>query len=272
MTEPEIFAAQAFPRRFTRLLKMGLGRPPMRIILLATLVLAALNLPGAASVRPPIFPSGDHPNYDRQVMFAIFNEVDITWKLSSLPGSKSPTPLRRFGEQDIWFFYGVKPSTPRKGALSIRVSRFFGEAKRTDIDKVNLYRNEGFQNARGQQVKELTDYVGRREYVDFHEKNLIDPWLENGFHAYWERGDEYYTAYNWRRGLFRFPSDDKTAKSLQMSYLLWYETSELGSWIPFFIGTGGEFANQLQQIRIVMTDIGANSADAEVERTLVQGE
>jgi len=63
----------------------------------------------------------------------------------------------------------------------------------------------------------------------------------------------------------------KNAQSpLQTSYLFEYETRENGSWIPFYIGTGGSSSSQLQQITIVMTDLGANSPDVEVKRILVQ--
>ncbi len=189
MSEPDIFAQQVFPHRFTRLLKMD-GYLVMRVILLPILVFAALNLPGAASERPPILPNESHPTVDRQVMFAIFDESDSKWKVSELTGPEPPVSLRRFGEQNIWIFYGVKPSTPRKGALSIKVSRLF----------------------RGAQ------------------------------------------------------------SPLQTSYLFQYETRESGSWIPFYIGTGGSSASQLQQITIVMTDLGANSPDAEVKRILVKSE
>lgn len=188
MIEPDVVAQQVFPRRSTRFLKMD-RYLAMKIILLPVVLFAALNLPGAASEAPPILPNESHPTADRQVMFAIFDEADSKWKVSELTGPEPPVSLRKFGEKNIWIFYGVKPSAPRKGALSIKVSRLF----------------------RGQ-------------------------------------------------------------SPLQTNYLFQYETREWGSWIPFYIGTGGTSSSQLQQITILMTDLGANSPGAEVKRILVKSE
>ena len=187
MFEPDIFTKQVFPHRFTWFLKMD-GYLAMRVILLTMLVFAALNLPGAASEQPPILPDESHPNSDRQVMFAIFDAADSKWKVSELTGPEPPVSLK-FGEQNIWIFYGIKPSAPRTGTLSIKVSRLFS----------------------GQ-------------------------------------------------------------SPLETSYSFQYETREYGSWIPFYIGTGGSSYGQLQQITIVITDLGANSPDAEVKRILVKSE
>jgi hypothetical protein len=123
-------------------------------------------------------------------MFAIFDETDSKWKVSELKGPEPPVSVRKFGEQNIWIFYGIKPSAPRKGTLNIKVDRLF----------------------RGAQ------------------------------------------------------------SPLQTNYSFQYETREDGSWIPFYIGTGGSSSSQLQQITIVITDLGANSPDAEVKRILVKSE
>jgi hypothetical protein len=187
MFERDIYAQQALPHRFTRLLKMD-GYFAVRAILFTILVFAALNLPGSASEAPPILPSESHPTADKQVMFAIFDEADSKWKVSELTGPEPPVSIRKFGEQNIWIFYGIKPSTPRKGALSIKVDRLF-----------------------------------------------------------------------------------KGQNPLETSYSFQYETREYGSWIPFYIGTGGSSSSQLQQITIAITDLG-DSPDAVVKRILVKSE
>ncbi|HTD47681.1 MAG TPA: hypothetical protein VK881_10500 [bacterium] len=187
MFEPDIFANQVFPHRSTRLLKIA-GGLAMRVILLPVLVLAAFALPGAAEA-PPISPTEEHPAADKQVMVAMFDETDSKWKVSELTGPEPPVSLKKFGEQNIWVFYGVKPSTYGKGTLNIKVSRVF-----------------------------------------------------------------------------------KDQSPMQTDYSFQYETTELGSWIPFYIGTGGSYSSLLQQVTIVITDVGANGPGAEVKRVLVKSE
>ena len=189
MFQPDISAQQVLPHRFTRLLKMD-RYLVVRVILLTILAFAALNLPGAASEAPPILPDESHPTADKQVMYAIFDETDSKWKVAELTGPEPPVSVRKFGEQNIWIFYGIKPSAPRKGALSIKVDRLFKGAQ----------------------------------------------------------------------------------SPLETSYSFQYETREYGSWIPFYIGTGGSSSSQLQQITIEITDLGANSPDAMVKRILVKSE
>jgi len=186
MFEPNILAQRVFPHRLTRLLKVTRGLAT-RVILLSIFVLAALNPPSAASEPPPILPNEAHPTADKQVMVAIFDEADKKWKVSELTGPEPPMSLQSFGEQNIWIFYGVRPSAPRKGTLSIKVSRVF-----------------------------------------------------------------------------------EAQNPLQTDYSLTYVTTELGSWIPFYIGTGGSFSNKLQQITIVVTDLGATSPGVEVTRILMK--
>jgi hypothetical protein len=186
MFEPDIFANQVFRHRSARLLKTA-GGLAMRVILLV-LIFAAFTLPGAAEA-PPISPTGDHPAADKQVMVAMFDETDSKWKVSELTGPEPPVSLKKFGEQNIWVFYGVKPSTAGKGTLNIKVSRVF-----------------------------------------------------------------------------------KDQSPLQTDYSFQYETTELGSWIPFYIGTGGSYSSLLQQITIAITDVGASGPGTEVKRSLVKTE
>ncbi len=186
MVEPDIFAQWVFPSRFLRLLKMA-GSLAMRVILLAIFVFTALSPAGAASERPPIVPNEAHPTADKQVMVAIFDEADSKWKVSELTGPEPPMSLQKFGDQNIWVFYGVKPSTYMKGTLSIKVTRLFKDQ---------------------------------------------DP--------------------------------------MQTDYSFSYETTELGSWIPFYIGTGGSSSSLLQKITIVVADRGANGPDSKVTRVLVK--
>src|SRR5260370_4018449 len=143
----------------------------VRAILHTILVFAALNLPGGASEAPPILPNESHPTADKQVMYAIFDETDSKWKVSELTGPEPPVSVRKFGEQNIWIFYGIKPSTPRKGALSIKVDRLF-----------------------------------------------------------------------------------KGQNPLETSYSFQYETREYGSWIPFYIGTGGGWSSPLPQTPIAVPE------------------
>jgi hypothetical protein len=187
MFEPESSAQRMVPHRFTKLLKVH-EYFAMRVIFLTMLVFVALNLAGAASERPPISPTDSHPTSDKQVMFAIYDETDSKWKVSELTGPEPPVSVKKFGEQNIWIFYGIKPSSPRKGTLNIKVDRLF-----------------------------------------------------------------------------------KGQSPLQTSYSFQYETRESGSWIPFYIGTGGSYSSFLQQVTIVMTDMGA-TPNAEVKRVLVKSE
>ena len=187
MLEPNILAQQVLPHRSTRLLKIA-GGIALRVILLPVLVFAAFTLPGAASEAPPISP-GDHPAADKQVMVGMFDETDSKWKVSELTGPEPPMSLKKFGEQNIWVFYGVKPSTASKGTINIKVTRVF-----------------------------------------------------------------------------------KDQSPLETDYSFQYETTELGSWIPFYIGTGGSYSSMLQQVTIVITDVGAGGPGTEVKRVLVKSE
>jgi len=186
MFKSDIFAQQVLPHRSTRLLKLA-GGLAVRVIL-PVLAIAAFTLP-AASEAPPISPTEDHPTADKQVMVAMFDETDSKWKVSELTGPEPPVSLKKFGDQNIWIFYGVKPSTASKGTLNIKVSRVFKDQSPMDTD-----------------------------------------------------------------------------------YSFQYETTELGSWIPFYIGTGGSYSNLLQQVTIVINDVGASGPGAEVKRVLVKTE
>ncbi len=187
MFEPDIFAQQVLQHRSTKLLKIA-GGFAIRVIL-PVLVFVAFTLRGAAGEAPPISPTEEHPAADKQVMVAMLDETDSKWKVSELTGPEPPMSLKKFGEQNIWVFYGVKPSTASKGTLNIKVTRVF-----------------------------------------------------------------------------------KDQSPLETDYSFQYETTELGSWIPFYIGTGGSYSNLLQQVTIVITDVGASSQGTEVKRSLVKTE
>jgi len=187
MFEPDILAQQVFPHRFTRLLKIA-GRLAVSGIL-PVVVFVAFTLTGAAGEAPPISPTEEHPAADKQVMVAMMDETDSKWKVSELTGPEPPVSLKKFGEQNIWVFYGVKPSTAGKGTLNIKVTRVF-----------------------------------------------------------------------------------KDQSPLQTDYSFQYETTELGSWIPFYIGTGGSYSTLLQQVTIAITDVGASGSGTEVKRVLVKSE
>ncbi|TMI91749.1 MAG: hypothetical protein E6H00_03460 [Bacillati bacterium ANGP1] len=185
MFEPGIFAMQVFPHRSTRRPQRA-GGFAMRVIL-PVLAIAAFTLPSVAGEAPPISPTEEHPTADKQVMVAMFDETDSKWKVSELTGPEPPVSLKKFGDQNIWIFYGVKPSTASKGTLNIKVSRVFKDQSPMDTD-----------------------------------------------------------------------------------YSFQYETTELGSWIPFYIGTGGSYSSSLQQVTIVINDVGASGPGAEVKRVLVK--
>ena len=187
MFEPGIFAMQVFPHRSTRRPQRA-GGFAMRVIL-PVLVFVAFTLTGAAGEAPPISPTEDHPAADKQVMVAMFDETDSKWKVSELTGPEPPVSLKKFGEQNIWVFYGIKPSSAGKGTLNIKVTRVF-----------------------------------------------------------------------------------KDQSPLQTDYSFQYETTELGSWIPFYIGTGGSYSTLLQQVTIAITDVGTSGPGAEVKRVLVKSE
>ena len=187
MFEPDILAQQVFPHRSTRFLKTA-GGLAVRIIL-PVLVFVAFTLRGAAAEAPPISPTEEHPAADKQVMVAMLDETDSKWKVSELTGPEPPMSLKKFGEQNIWVFYGVKPSTASKGTINIKVTRVF-----------------------------------------------------------------------------------KDQSPLETDYSFQYETTELGSWIPFYIGTGGSYSSLLQQVTIVITDVGASGQGTEVKRSLVKTE
>jgi len=187
MFEPDIFAQQVLQHRSTKLLKIA-GGFAIRVIL-PVLVFVAFTLRGAAGEAPPISPTEEHPAADKQVMVAMLDETDSKWKVSELTGPEPPMSLKKFGEQNIWVFYGVKPSTASKGTLNIKVTRVF-----------------------------------------------------------------------------------KDQSPLETDYSFQYETTELGSWIPFYIGTGGSYSNLLQQVTIVITDVGASGQGTEVKRSLVKTE
>src|SRR5207237_10688456 len=106
MFEPDIFAEQVLPNRSIRLLKIA-GGFAVRVIL-PVLVFVAFTLTGAAGEAPPISPTEDHPAADKQVMVAMFDETDSKWKVSELTGPEPPVSLKKFGEQNIWVFYGIK--------------------------------------------------------------------------------------------------------------------------------------------------------------------
>jgi hypothetical protein len=189
MIEPDHSARRACPPHFP-LLKIVRSRI-MQVILVPIIVFAALSLATAASEQPPILPDDAHPTADKQVMVAIFDPTDGKWKVSELKGPEPPMSVQAFGEQNIWIFYGIKPSAGMSGSLSIKVTRVF----------------------QGQ-----------------------DP--------------------------------------MQKDYSYSYETTELGSWIPFYVGTGGSYSNLLQKITIAVTDHGAGgagaSADVEITRVIVK--
>ena len=186
MFEPDIYAQQALPHRRTRLLKRA-GDFAIRVVF-PILVFATLTLPVAAGEAPPISPTDSHPAADKQVMVAMFDDTDSKWKVSELTGPEPPVSLKKFGDQNIWIFYGIKPSAGRTGTLSIKVTRQF-----------------------------------------------------------------------------------KDQSPMETDYSFQYDTTELGSWIPFYIGTGGSYSSFLQQVTIVITDMGA-TPNAEVKRVLVKSE
>lgn len=189
MLEPAISAHSVVLSRLPKRLKKA-GGFALRVILLAVLVFAAVSVAGAAAEQPPIMPDNPHPTADKQIMVAIFDPADSKWKVSELTGPEPPMALQKFGEQNIWIFYGIKPSAYMRGSLSIKVTRIF-------------------QNQ--------------------------DP--------------------------------------MQTDYSYTYETTDQGSWIKFYIGTGGSYSNLLQKITIAVTDHGAGgagaNADTEVTRVIV---
>jgi hypothetical protein len=192
MFEPEGFAHGIFPSRGPKFLGRA-GSLAVRIILLTVFVFALVGLAGAASEQAPIMPNDAHPTADKQIMIAMFDQANNKWTVSELTGPEPPMSVQQFGEQNIWIFYGVKPSAYMKGSLSIKVTRVF----------------------QGQ-----------------------DP--------------------------------------MQTDYSYSYETTELGSWISFYIGTGGSYSNLLQKITLVVTDHGAGgagaNADTEITRVIVKSQ
>jgi hypothetical protein len=182
-------AAQWFlPTRLLHRLKRT-GFSAMRLALVPLLMLTGVTLAIAA---PPILPNDPHPTADKQIMVAFFDGAAGKWNVSELTGPEPPMSVQKFGAENIWVFYGVKPSAYMRGSLGIKVTRVF-----KDQDPL------------------VTDY----------------------------------------------------------SYS--YETTEMGSWIPFYIGTGGSGSN-LDKITIVVTDHGAGgagtNADTEITRVIVKSQ
>ena len=210
------------------------------------------------------------PTVNQHVMFATYGDHTHKWSLEDLPRSDNGHAIPQFSEKGIWVCYGVKPSEPRSGAISVKVARYFSDVPHT---VVWLTRNRGFFNG----DSSLGNFgpeerVNKNHYIDFHKLNKISSKLQNQFHATWSKSDQAtYTAEpESRRTSFLFGKHANDAAA--RSYLLRYETTTKGSFVPFYIGTGGRNVAQLERVEIIITDLGAKLRDTEIKRVLYLGE
>ncbi len=221
-------------------------------------------------LRPPVPPN--KPEFQHSVKFAMWDLAQGKWVLDTLPQAEEYS-LGRPEEKGIWIFYGVKSSTKRSGALSVKVIRLFQAPDSELLTATLLHRGEqfvepGLISCQGKEQKE--DFrVTRASYVGYHKDGQVHAFLENEFHANWNCDKNSFTSASVeRRRIFEFP-DDLGADTVQRSYLLHYETTPAGSWIPFHVGVGSRDLNQLQKIHIVISDLAAEQVgSAEIARII----
>lgn len=223
--------------------------------------------------RKPI-PDKDRPVHDRQVVFATCNDPTDGWQLTEL--SNTEHYVSQFSEEDIWIFFGVKPNRARDGAVGVTVARYF---EGVSHDKVHLYRNNNFFNygnsvlsprCSSSRLGGFEDEVTKRAYDEFHmDDGQIHATLKWRFHECWsaDSNSDTYTARDSARQWLRF-EESANSDAAARSYLLRYETSSKGSWIPFSIGTGGRNRDRLKRVEIIIADLADTRRDPEVKRIL----
>ena len=225
------------------------------------LILACLlMLPRSGMAQEcPQEPSTEVPLRDRTLVVMVYDRSDETWGTFEVKPRGEP-PTISFNQNRLCFLYGVKSHPERTGALIIRVVRRFELAIGESSKLVFMNRERGFFHSNWTEKESWKGQVTFNFYQQFHREKLSDPDFRDKFHGYWRTDKGSNTAIpKSRLNAFSYGRAESTTV-LRRTYLLHYNTSSTGSWIPFYLETAGA-PQHLKQVDLVVWDFGSSTEE-----------